>query len=457
MSLTAPIAKDNFAFANGDLFAEASGGNRHRRATAAELKTHFKSGNDKDHPAHWFEAQCLHYGLPPSKTKAVARMRLYDAVKGGSLSVPASVQKLETELKKEWTKKDREAKKALKGSTTVAKTATTTTKAAGTKRKAENVDLTVDVGGIQVKLSTNNGARETAAKKAKTTTAAMTAKSSTPKAKASATSASKATKATPAPKVKAVKPEKEKPASKPSASAKSSPAKQTAHRRGTQTLRGGISQGPGRKSAAASSSSPEKPARTKQTARRSGSFVARGRIPTGGMCYEESPPPYSEYADDDYDDYEEDAPLAPLGLLNGRYEIKSTEVSEQWTHYGQDFGLILTLAGSSMWGSFDLGVIEGVLFIERRPYQSSHEPIHFKWRGREDQGPMLYGNHNSGWIKFLGDGRVEGEFDYQCIDFRGKRAPGQGTKSEIDARILENEWDGYNEREYEAENQARWN
>ncbi|KAJ3527565.1 hypothetical protein NM208_g10639 [Fusarium decemcellulare] len=66
-----PVAEDGFAFANGDFFAEASGHNRHRRATPQELQTHFASGSDKDHPAHWFEAQLVHYGLQPSKTKGI--------------------------------------------------------------------------------------------------------------------------------------------------------------------------------------------------------------------------------------------------------------------------------------------------------------------------------------------------------------------------------------------------
>lgn len=88
------VAEDGFAFAEGVFFAQASGQNRHRRATATELKEHFSSSNDKDHPAHWFEAQLIHYGLQPSKTKSVARMQLFDAINAGGLKVPANVTKL---------------------------------------------------------------------------------------------------------------------------------------------------------------------------------------------------------------------------------------------------------------------------------------------------------------------------------------------------------------------------
>ncbi|KAI0137254.1 hypothetical protein BJ170DRAFT_689600 [Xylariales sp. AK1849] len=486
MSLTAPVVKENFAFANGDLFAEASGQNRHRRATPAELKDHFKSGNDKDRPAHWFEAQLIHYGLQPSKTKAVARMRLFDAVNAGKLSVPAHITKLESELKKEWAKKDRDAKKAPKGTATN----TTTEKKGGMKRKAEeNVDIVVNVGGINVTVSASNSSSQAAAKKAKTTTTktATTAKavkdSPTPKAtpkpkapaalkwKTPASSTAKAKPAAPTPQP----PPKEKPASKATTSSQPSsvvsPAK--ALRTKQTARRGGISQGLSR-DAAAISSPAARPPRTKQTARctgRGGASMARGRVSAPAQSYtavdhdqDEPPPPYSEYQDDDvssiddgHDDDDDDGqPLAPLGLLNGRYEIESSDVTGNWPHYGSDFGLVLTLAGSSLWGSFDLGVYEGVLCFDVRPYQSSHERLWFKWRGREDQGPMVYGDHNRGWIKFLGNGRVEGWLDIQDLEFHGRRAPGQGTRSEIDARSLQSEWDGYNEYEYERENRARW-
>ena len=148
--------------------------------------------------------------------------------------------------------------------------------------------------------------------------------------------------------------------------------------------------------------------------------------------------------------------MATLGLLNGRYDISSEEVTGQWPFLGSEFELVLTLAGSSLWGSFDLGVITGVLYFEERPRSSSHDRVWFKWRGREHEGPIIYGNDNEGWMRFLGDGRVEGWFEYLRIDFRGQRLPGQGTRSEIDARQMQDEWDEYSEDEYERERITRW-
>ncbi|KAI8634205.1 hypothetical protein F5Y19DRAFT_203728 [Xylariaceae sp. FL1651] len=425
MSLTPAVTKDGFSFA-GDLYAEASGHNRHRRATVSGLKDHFKSGSDKDHPAHWFEAQLVHYGLQPSKTKSVARMRLYDAVNAGKLSVPAHIQKLESDLKKEWIKKEREVKKAMK-------TSATSSTATGTKRKVDssNVDLIVNVGGVNITVSANDASSSSSAvKKAKTS------KTSTAKPAASAPTSQKT--------AASKKPTSTKPSS--SASTSTTPAKKQTARRG------GISQGPSRGSAATAETASPRP-RTKQTARRSGAFMARDRIPAPGSTaldegyrYDEPPPPYAEN--------DNSSGLRPLGLLNGRYDIASNEVREQWGD--ENFDLVLTLSGHEMWGKFDLGIVSGILHFAERPLVSSLERVPFTWRGEETDGPIHYGNNNRGWIQFLGDGRIEGELDFMRLDFGGERLPGQGTRSEIDVATMRREWNGYSETEYERLNRARW-
>lgn len=108
MSLVPPVSQGKFSFAGDSLFVEASGRNLHRRATVPELQSHFNDADGaKDQPAHWYEAQLVHYGLPPSRVKGTAKMRLYDAVKKGGLAVPANLRSLETDLKKQWKKQDR--------------------------------------------------------------------------------------------------------------------------------------------------------------------------------------------------------------------------------------------------------------------------------------------------------------------------------------------------------------
>ncbi|KAK7739108.1 hypothetical protein SLS62_011286 [Diatrype stigma] len=522
MALVPPVERDGFSFAGGDLYAEASGHNRHRRATPAELEAHFGTGSDRDHPAHWFEAQLLHYGLPPSKTKAVARMRLYDAVRAGAVAVPPRIRALEADLKKQWTKNEREAKKALGGGGGGG--STTTAKKGGTKRKAESevIDLTVSVGGVDIKVSksTKSSAAESsaaasAAKKAKTTkstttTAAAAAKATTPKAKP----ASKST-TTPAAKSKtpastAASKSKAKAATPraPSSSA-STPAKPAATAKKQTARRGGLSQGPGRGSTASSSAGGSSsitggPPRTKQTARRGGGNPMAARRGGSSILKElvgdwmsspkddAPPPPYSEFpepfynggsggggggfthisSDDDeggfyndgvfggggdvHDDDDDDDELQKLGLLNGRYAVYSSDVTSQWGEWeDEDFELVLTLAGQELWGRFDLGVVSGVVRLAQRPLFESRDRLYFSWRGREHEGPMLYGDGHEGWFRFLGGGRIEGSVDFLNLAFRAERLPSSTTK-EVAIGDLRYEWNGYNEREYEEESRARW-
>ncbi|KAI1288293.1 hypothetical protein F5Y03DRAFT_94131 [Xylaria venustula] len=466
MSLAPAAARDGFWFA-GDLYAEASGHNRHRRAAVSELKEHFKSGSDKDHPAHWFEAQLIHYGLQPSKTKSVARMRLFDAVNAGKLAVPSHIQKLEKDLKKEWTKNEREAKQAVKSG------GGATSSATARKRKVDssNVDMNISVGGINITVSANGASTSaSAAKKAKTSTtgrASSKVAKDSPKSKSKPTS--KPTKKTPKTKASAAS------KTKPTTSTSTSPAKKQTARRG------GTSQGPSRGSTSRTEATTSGPYRTKQTARRGGAVTAGSRIPGPGHFnsdggFDEPPPPYQEY--DDYDDSDHSnhshgysdsdrhsdsddgggppppSSLGPLGLLNGRYDIFSREANAQWGF--DDFDLVLTISGRQLWGSFDLGVVSGILHFDERPWESSDDRVRFTWRGSERDGPIIYGDNNGGWIRFLGDGFIEGELDYMRLDFKGERLSGQGTRSQVDAYSMQREWNEYTEEEYERLNRARW-
>ncbi|KAH0490047.1 hypothetical protein TgHK011_001532 [Trichoderma gracile] len=445
---TALVSEGNFSFTNGVFFAESSGHNKHRRATHEELRTHFASGSDKDHTAHWFEAQLMHYGLPTSKTKSVARMRLFDAVRGGSLSVPLHITELEQRLKKEWTKRDRDEKKAAKAAST--KAAPKAEASNARKRKAE----------VTVVAAANTGTPAVAACAPKRTK----------------TSASSAGDSAPAPRVATKQtarrgpgwraPSRPEPARQVSPSPE--PAASSAPRTKQTARRGGGWRASGRpKPVRRDSPSPDpSPApRTKQTARRGRPFAPRGRIESSQIrssgqddfvtSFDEAPPPYEEYSGSSsrFDGNS----LAPLGLLNGRYDISSPSVESKWPIYGSDLSLVLTIVGSSLWGRFDLGVIEGVLYIEERPRASSSEDVPFVWRGREAEGQIFYDEwSNRGSLRFLGDGAIEGYFEYQHIQFDGQRLPGQGTRSELDARTLQNEWDSYNEDEYDREGRARW-
>ncbi len=108
-----PAMKGDFSFIPDSFYVEVRG-NSHRRATIAELKSHFSDkGRAADNrPGHWYSAQLKHYGLAPSLNKATAKMRLWEAVQKSSLQVPPEIKKIEADLKREWSKRERAAKKA---------------------------------------------------------------------------------------------------------------------------------------------------------------------------------------------------------------------------------------------------------------------------------------------------------------------------------------------------------
>ncbi|KAK3331911.1 hypothetical protein B0T19DRAFT_88796 [Cercophora scortea] len=483
MTTVPPATRDAWSY-SGDLHVEVSGHNRHRRAAVPELKAHFDgSDGSKDRPAHWYEAQLIHYGLPPSKTKGTAKMRLFEAVNKGNLTVPSHIGKLESELKKEWTKNEREAKQALKKAA-----ATPATTARAGKRKADdtpasfgtgnnvNINLSVSIGP-QGNLLIGTGGSGPAAKKARATKTVPSPATEAPKAapKAAPKTASKtASKA--APTVKAAPVKKEATLVPPKSTAAAPPVprtKQTARRGSSSTAARAVSSRP------AVPAAPPSPPRRIQYARRGGAMAYSGRgrpvILNGGVpeyatsSYgnrddddndddnddDEPPPPYpgsprGYYGADDSDNDHRSgfssqqsrssqppsSQLPPLGLLNGRYDVHCID-SMPNSH------LILTLDGNALWGAFDIGPLSGVLRLDQRPYQSSHSPLYFQWRGRDTQDGEHDETDDGSFIKFLGDGRIEGEIGFYrgMITFEGHRVGGQGTRSEISARQMRDDWD----------------
>lgn len=126
MSFAAPVGRDGFHY-NGDLYVETGNHNRHKRATIPEItailrpdlkkpKSVATASPPKDPVGHWYEAQLIHYGLPLSKDKARAKMRLLEALNESKLVVPAGIVKLEADLKKEYMAADRKAKAQYKAS-----------------------------------------------------------------------------------------------------------------------------------------------------------------------------------------------------------------------------------------------------------------------------------------------------------------------------------------------------
>ncbi|KAJ5850091.1 hypothetical protein N7455_009947 [Penicillium solitum] len=110
----APVYHGQWAFNGHKLYVTTSSGDVHPRATDTELDVIFTAPighktNVPDYQDHWYEAQLLHYGLAPTKSKAAAKMRLMDAFQDGTLEIPMEILQLEAALRKNWIKQDLES------------------------------------------------------------------------------------------------------------------------------------------------------------------------------------------------------------------------------------------------------------------------------------------------------------------------------------------------------------
>ncbi|KAL9106002.1 MAG: hypothetical protein Q9227_008910 [Pyrenula ochraceoflavens] len=518
MSATPPVSRDGFSYANDSFYAETSNNqNRHRRATIPELHALFHpsgsmSRQDKEPVGHWYEAQLLHYGLTPSKNKAVAKSRLLDAVnKEGGLVVPERVRRLEGDLRKEWVKRDREAKKRERGEQ--GKITSSVSKA---KRKRDsdqdlgdrgfNVNVSVNIGrnGLSGSESVSNPKRpkQTAKYSGPPRGGASVRGRNSPKLKVESTSTS-----TPGRQKQTARysgpprggaavrgkgtthlsqglngmgisanisaevgkdlPEAETNSTpnRPKQYARySGPPRGGSAARGKSTNNSSQSRGEVRANSAKASekTSPSVP-RPRQTARRGGGLPAiRRNDDIGEESSEDEPPRYSdlypESGDTEATDPDDEPDLGPLGLINGRYTVDAPSLDDWEMFHGEEFSLILCLEGSSIWGAYDFGMHSGIIHLPTRPWSSSYDLVPFSWRGRENsEGQMSFGSNNQGWIQFLGNGRIKGMINcYGKAEFTGIRDSGGVTRAPRDARSMRSEWDGYNAREYERENRARW-
>ena len=100
MSLASPVGKDGFYYNGSNLYVEVGSGNRHARASIAQLNDLLRPNSKQskaaaaaaqpiqDKVGHWWEAQLTHYGLAASKNKSVCKVRLLDALNHNILNVP---------------------------------------------------------------------------------------------------------------------------------------------------------------------------------------------------------------------------------------------------------------------------------------------------------------------------------------------------------------------------------
>lgn len=484
MSFAPPIARDGFHY-NGDLYVEVGNLNRHKRASIPEItailrpdlkpsKANAAASPIKDPVGHWYEAQLIHYGLPPSKDKARAKMRLLEALNTSKLVVPAGIAKLETELKKDYAAADRKAKAQYKAQ--MASSGKSDLASVSKKRKepvpTNSINVNINFGsyagaylGNQMQtmpdfMAGANGvsmphADSPAAKKPKTAAAAKSKGSNAPKQgdvqtvkkepKPKATSAPKKATSKKEPDEslpRSVRPIPTARWSGPTRQAAGSPAPEKKPPTKKETA---VKQEPTSNTAMA--------ARPKQTARRSVPVKSESSPKKAPAVKKE--PSVKRESSTQQELYSPNKPK--LGLINGYYEISCPKIEYEWPDYADNMSLILCLDTPGVWGSYDFGMFSGILHLNERPWNPSHDPILCSWRGRDNgEGEMIFGGDCVGEIAFLGDGRIEGYLSlYGICEFTGMRVPGPGSAPR-NAASMRQEWDGYNDSAYEEERANRW-
>ena len=454
MAFAQPVVKDNFVY-NGDLFVDVGNLNRHKRASVAELtevlrpdlKKPKNAAAVKDPVGHWYEAQLIHYGLPPSKDKARAKMRLLENLNQSKLSVPPQITAIETALKKEFAAAERKAKAQHKASLAATPSmqkdsvSTKKRKMADNKNAFPTINVNVSVGDA---LSPNRSSLSPP-KKRKLQTARRGGSTSVPPVELSHAAFQQHALAADVP-----KPRPKQTARRSGSSLFSFRAK-TASSHVESTMNAPHANAPFK---AANHKGPSqkvpkpkkepKPAIKKEAkVKQERSVKKEPKVKAESICNAKTIVGSSRSA------------LASLGLINGIYEISCPDIEREWGYDG--FTIVLTLDSPSIWGEYDFGMFSGILRIPQRPFIASGDMLPFEWRGRENgEGEMSFGDNCVGGVSFLGNGYIEGWINlYGECRFEGTRMDGPGTAMSS-AADLRDQWDSYNEDEYERERVGRW-
>jgi hypothetical protein len=461
MSFAPPVSRDGFHY-NGDLYVEVGNLNRHKRSSVPEitqiLRPDLKKGKttlaaqNKDPVGHWYEAQLIHYGLPPSKDKARAKMRLLEALNASTLVVPPKIITLEASLRKQYEAADRKAKAQYKAGLSTVEHKPEVSKKRKQPDPSPSNGTTVNVnlnfgsfGGMD--LAGHNFEHMAHQQADSPTQTAKRVRATAPKS----------------PKPKAVGKSSDMIAGSKStvATGKNASSLAKGSRKGPDVSKSPVAK---RKTPTAQKEPPKKepvvkkeaavkkePAVKKESVVKKEPAVKEQRVKKETGVQQE--PGIKREAKVKSEPAETSQPA--LGLINGIYDISCPYLEEQFDH--ADMSLILCLDTPQVWGAYDFGSFEGILNLPQRPYQPSEHGLLFHWRGRENgEGEMSFGEDCHGELAFLGGGRIAGRLNvFGNCEFTGMKRYGP-TVSPRSAYSMRQEWDGYNRDAYEAARVGRW-
>ncbi|OCK83525.1 hypothetical protein K432DRAFT_178753 [Lepidopterella palustris CBS 459.81] len=436
VTLASPISRDGFIY-HSILFADAGNLNHHPRASIAELTSllrpelsSFKSNEPvKDQVGHWYTAQLIHYGLSTSKDKNTAKMRLLKALNDGTLEVPASVVRLEAQLKKDWESENRKLKKAMKSGRTEefpirGKDNAETNKSVAKKRKARE-ESGRNIGPAATKkaklkknsdgehgLSYSTTGSGSAAGSKEMRSANPPGGQNTQKLLLIKEPIKEPTKKLPVKKELTKKLPVKKELAKEELTKKESTKKESTKKEPTKK-----------------EPTKKEPTKKEPTKKQSTKKPSITPLPM----------------DKDYN----------LRRITGAYNVTCPVIEEEWPNVSSNLRLQLCKDGERMWGSGSWGPMDLVIQLNPGPTQISDvHPVSFGWRMRENEtGETRFGGGCNGHIYFLEDDKVQGVFFGLYggnIEFEGVRRPGPLSTCGKPAESFRHDWDEFVEEIYDG-------
>lgn len=462
-----PAHKDGFFYDGHTFYVELDGKHRHPRRDASSLHALVtyvpptgplltKKGQVakrqpppfKDEPAHFYTAQMHHYGLPPMKTRDVAKKRLLAAFNGGkTLIVPEHILQLEKDLVSEFDA----AKQNLNDeyNSKVAKYAERMNRVPAPPSPGPN-DLSGNFGDAEDVVDAQEQ----------------------PLVVADGTELRYALErlvhrdlikiilhVANDPETYGVIMEQVQQLQAPDQTMKPR-TKLTAKKTGTITV-SAVWRCIGASTDAAH------PPRTKSTAKKTVPVVSHAPpLPSTSTPNADRPPRTKSTANKSAPPKQAPQPAIqppsnrPFQAI-GVYRVDVPNIHERWPDFvdieeGMRLKVRPSSTGAHLWGSFDFGILTGVFkTVVRAPIDVGLSgKLH--WRGRENEGEMWLNDDQKGYIKFLAGGRVKG-----CLEgFMAKAEfTGELVEADVDLQQIQKwkeEWRGMNEAAYEAERVGRW-
>lgn len=420
MDASAPfVVRGEFVY-HGTLFVDVGGAlKRHARASQSDLKTYLDGKAPKDQVAHWYEAQLIHYGLPRSKDKNTAKVRLQQALSQKKLTVPPHIVDMEVQMKKDYAASIRKSRaptgKVDQGlerddGPTNKKRKRTDANVEPSSAANKKTKITMKIGDVEVAIDHDTSGAKGKSKQTKTTpsSSATAAASSPAKGKAKSAPASKAIPKTPA----------------------------TPRAKKTQTT--GVtspyfSQGLPN-STASPASSPQKRA-VKPESKIKQEPSASQRTPA------KRPPKIKAEAKPEAED------VVGQRFITGVYNVSSPQLEAQYAHEANNLRFFLCVDNEArkIWGGFELVSKSGVICIPD-DYNNPYATLSFGWRARDVQrGGLDFGRGCFGRIDFSNDGRFSATvFNMfpEPVELEGVRRAGPLWCGKS-AWQFEREWDGF--------------